>query len=116
MFGAKRRKVCDVRFGKGKCSLMKWLFNVECVDHSQGEFGRESMFDVKFKNHGINKNTVTTNHLEVLWGLLKDNIEGTHKGVSSCYLILYAAEAAFRLTLRDSKLDIAHRIENLIKN
>ena len=41
---------------------MKWLFNVECVDHYQGEYGRESMFDVKFANHCINKNIVTTNH------------------------------------------------------
>ena len=106
--------MCDT--SAANLALKKYTYNVECINHSDNERARESMFDVVFKNYGMNKNIVTTNNLEMLWGIVNGNVVNTHKGVSLAYYILYAGEAAFRLGPGNSKLDIAHRLENLIKN
>ena len=97
-------------------ALKKHGWNVEVVNHKDKQYGRRSMFNVTFKGYKINRNLVTTNHLEKCWGLINNNIKGIHKHVGAGYVILYASEAAFKLSKGNVGIDIAYRIENLMKN
>ena len=96
-------------------ALMGLNWDVEAVNHHDDEYGRPTAFPVRFLNYKMNKNVVTTNHLERTTKSIKRCL-ATHQHVSAKYLILYVSEPAFRHSLGNSGIDIAYRLEHLFKN